>query len=72
MSNSGNSNTSTPFRFAPTVEQNEWFEYFNTAFIGGVIDVLSTTMAVTMPRPGDPVVVSVSSEVYIVVNIRTI
>jgi hypothetical protein len=36
----------TTFTFAPTAEQNEWFEYFNGAFIGGVVDCLSTTMAI--------------------------
>lgn len=49
----------TPIRFKPTVAQNEWFEYFNSAFIGGAIDVLSTTMAVTRPLNGDPLIVSV-------------
>jgi hypothetical protein len=38
--------TAAPFTFVPTEEQNEWFEYFNGAFIGGVLDCLSTTMAI--------------------------
>lgn len=38
--------TTAPFTFVPTEKQNEWFEYFNGAFIGGVLDCLSTTMAI--------------------------
>lgn len=45
--------TAPAFVFQPTAEQNEWFEYFDSAFVGGVLDCLSITMALAN-TPGTP------------------